>query len=154
MLADGVTKAKYGQAIFQWSDGDRYYSTSVLYADAMRLQATQREDASQQTQSVQQSIIQEARKQCIAAGEFKVGINNRPALPNGGWEVWVKCKSMQVWSIGSSNAHPVADTLEGTVVYANRVAKSRHDNELKAVTVETAEITAVAGKKIKKASKG
>ena len=80
MLADDVTKAKDGQAVFQWSDGDRYYSTSVLYADAMWLQTQKRQEASQQTQSAKQMMIQNARQQCITAGGFKVGINNRPKL--------------------------------------------------------------------------
>lgn len=120
--ADNVTKAKDGKAVFHWTDGDIYYSDEVLYNEAIASKyKVETIDAKHQ------AMIEEARAACEQHGSFRVGINVRPKLSNGGWEVYIKSDGgkTQVWSHGSSHSQPVADSLMGVVLHANKLAKKK-----------------------------
>ena len=119
--AESVTQAKDGKAVFHWVDGDIYYSQEVLYTEAI---------ASRQGNTKHEKdrkVIQEARKACEHHGDFKVSVLPRPKLSNGGWEVVLKTNKnkQQIWSITSSHSKPVADSLLGTIKWANRLARSK-----------------------------
>ena len=119
--AESVTQAKDGKAVFHWKDGDIYYSQEVLYTEAI---------ASRQANTrcnKHRNTIQEARKACEHHGDFKVSVLPRPKLSNGGWEVVLKTNKnkQQIWSMTSSHSKPVADSLLGTIKWANRLAHSK-----------------------------
>ena len=119
--AESVTQAKDGKAVFHWVDGDIYYSQEVLYTEAI---------ASRQARTLSnkhRDTIQEARKACEHHGDFKVSVLPRPKLSNGGWEVVLKTNKnkQQIWSMTSSHSKPVADSLLGTIKWANRLAHSK-----------------------------
>ena len=119
--AETVTQAKDGKAVFHWVDGDIYYSQDVLYTEAI---------ASRQGNTKHEKdrkVIQEARKACEHHGDFKVSVLQRPKFSNGGWEVVLKTNKngKQIWSMTSSHSKPVADSLLGTIKWANRLAHSK-----------------------------
>ena len=111
--ADSVERASDDQAIFQWSDGERFYCSSVLWPDAQDALKGQSDD---------QSLNVNACGRCEQHGGFKVGVDQRPKYSNGGWEVHVKTMGKQVWSQRSCSSNPVAGSLCDTVAYANGVA--------------------------------
>ena len=76
-----------------------------------------------------QAIVVDARTHCARHGDFRVGINLRPKLAHGGWEVFIKYCKVQVWSITSAAKKPVGKTLKETVKYANLIAKARYSEE-------------------------
>ena len=121
--AESVTQAKDGKAVFHWVDGDIYYSQEVLYTEAI---------ASRQARTLSnkhRDTIQEARKACEHHGDFKVSVLPRPKLSNGGWEVVLKTNKnkQQIWSITSCHSKPVADSLLGTIKWANRLAHAKSE---------------------------
>ena len=74
------------------------------------------------------NAIVDARSHCARHGDYRVGINLRPKMGNGGWEVFIKCRKVQVWSITSAAKKPVGKTLKDTVEYANSLAASRYSD--------------------------
>eukprot|EP00959_Pyramimonas_sp_CCMP1952_P460586 9480144-Pyramimonas_sp.AAC.1 len=66
-----------------------------------------------------------ARALCKKIGMFTVGINSRPKVPGGGWEVYVKDKSGQRWS---KNSNAFAGDLRECVHKANEVAQQLDEN--------------------------
>ena len=146
--AESVTQAKDGKAVFHWVDGDIYYSQEVLYTEAI---------ASRQGNTKHEKdrkVIQEARKACEHHGDFKVSVLPRPKLSNGGWEVVLKTNKnkQQIWSITSCHSKPVADSLLGTIKWANRLAHCKSFKEKEEEGLRDKSEGKV--KKAKKANKG
>ena len=148
--AESVTQAKDGKAVFHWLDGDIYYSQDVLYTEAT---------ASRQGNTKHEKdrkVIQEARKACEHHGDFKVSVLQRPKFSNGGWEVVLKTNKngKQIWSMTSSHSKPVADSLLGTVKWANRLAHSKCVKAKEEEALGLCDESEGTVKKEKKANKG